>query len=84
MKAGELIEALERFFLDFVGTVLPGMALLAGFCYVTKTPFTKLSEPLFDKPGEFIWVMIICLSYILGHGITSMGHKITQWLEGIY
>lgn len=84
MKAGEFVEAIERFFLDLVGTVLPGLVLLAGVCYVTKTPLTQLTQPFFEKPNEYTWVLVICLGYILGHGVTSMGHKVTKAIEALY
>ena len=33
MKAGDFIEALERFFIDIIGTVMPGLAMPVGVCY---------------------------------------------------
>jgi hypothetical protein len=81
MNAGEFIEALERFFLDIIGTVLPGLVMIVGFCYVTNTPAIEFSKVLFNKPSDYEWVFIIAFSFILGHAITAIGYRITSNLE---
>jgi nucleoside 2-deoxyribosyltransferase len=81
MNAGDLIEALERFFLDIIGTVLPGLAMLVGYCYVTGEPLVDVSQVLFNRSTDYEWVFLIALAYVLGHAITSLGFKITKKLE---
>lgn len=85
MKAGDFVEALERFFIDVVGTVLPGLAMMIGVSYVTGTPPISFTEVLLKKNSEYEWVLLLGFSYILGHGVISLGNNvIRKWLEDIY
>jgi len=84
MSAGDFIEALERFFLDIIGTILPGLAMLIGCCYVTGKPLVDISQILFKRTTDFEWVFLVACAYILGHAITSLGFKITKELEHAY
>lgn len=85
MKAGDFIEALERFFIDIIGTVLPGLAMLVGVCYVTGKPFISFSEVLLKKGSDYEWALLLGFSYVLGHGVISLGSNvIKKWLENIY
>ena len=84
MKAGDLFEALERFFIDIVGTVLPGLAMMVGVCYVTGKPFVSFSQILFERSSEYEWVLLLGFSYALGHGVTSLGARIRKRLEKIF
>ncbi|MBA5865396.1 MAG: hypothetical protein GDA67_01720 [Nitrospira sp. CR1.3] len=84
MKAGDLIEALERFFLDVIGTILPGLAMIVGICYVTEKPFVSFSQTLLNRTSEYEWVLLIGCSYILGHGVTSLGNLIRKLVEIVY
>ena len=49
MKPTDFIETFERFFLDILGTILPGFVFLAGCCYVTGKPIFSVSNLLFDR-----------------------------------
>lgn len=85
MQAGDFVEALERFFIDLIGTVLPGLAMMVGVCYVTGKPFISFSEVLLKKNSEYEWALLLGFSYILGHGVISLGNNvIRKWLENIY
>jgi nucleoside 2-deoxyribosyltransferase len=85
MKAGDFIEALERFFIDIIGTVLPGLAMLVGVCYVTGRPLISISEVLLGKNSGYEWALLLGFSYILGHGVISLGSNIIKkWLEQVY
>jgi hypothetical protein len=84
MKGGDFIAGFERFFLDIVGTILPGLGLLVGFCYITGTPLFDYSKALFSHSTDYEWVFLIALSYVLGHAIASLGFKITRKLEYLY
>lgn len=78
------MEALERFFLDIIGTVLPGLALLVGYGYVTGQPLLSLSPILFNRSTDLEWLFLVAIAYVLGHAITSLGFKITKKLEYAY
>lgn len=84
MNAGDFIEGFERFFLDIVGTILPGLGLLVGCCYITNKPLFDISLALFNHSTEYEWVFVIGLSYVIGHAISSLGFKITRKLEQAY
>jgi hypothetical protein len=73
MKPGEFIEAVERFFLDLIGTVLPGLAILVSFCYITGSTFVSFSRLLFEKETGYEWALLLGLSYIVGHAVISLG-----------
>ena len=81
MNAGELIEALERFFLDIIGTVLPGLVMIVGFCYVIDTPAIEFSKVVFNKSTDYEWIFLVAFAFILGHAITAVGYRITSNLE---
>jgi len=84
MNAGDFIEGFERFFLDILGTILPGLGLLVGCCYITNKPLFDISQTLFNHSTDYEWVFVVALSYVIGHVITSLGFKITKKLERIY
>jgi hypothetical protein len=81
---GGIVEAFERFFLDIIGTILPGLALLVGYCYITQKSIGDISEILFGHKADYDWIIILALAYILGHAITSLGYKIIKQLERAY
>lgn len=66
------LQTAERFFLDLVGTVVPGSFVavplvvaspsVAGFQYFSVPP-----------EGAFDWVGLIVVSYVLGHVVSSVG-----------
>src|SRR4051812_36627041 len=84
MKASDFIEAFERFFLDIIGTILPGLAMIVGFSYVTGKKFEGFTELFFKNSSDYEWVFLLGFAYILGHGISSLGFRITAWLETMY
>lgn len=84
MKADDVIEAFERFFLDLIGTIIPGFAFLIGFCYVRGKPLFDISQTLFGHSTDYEWVFLVGLAYILGHAIASMGFKIIRKIEFAY
>jgi len=83
MKAGDFFEALERFFIDIVGTVLPGLAMMLGFSYVAGKPFVSFSEVLLGRNSDYEWVLLLGFSYVLGHGVTGLGSRIRKSLENV-
>jgi Nucleoside 2-deoxyribosyltransferase like len=81
MKAGDVIEAIERFFLDIIGTVIPGVALILGFHFLLTTPLEIQGFSIFPPKQTFDWVVLITSGYIVGHAVTSIGHSVL--LKGI-
>lgn len=81
MKAADIIEALERFFLDIIGTVLPGATLLFGIGLVANMPENIGRFSILAPKDNGDWVMLIAVSYILGQAVTSIGHSVL--LSGI-
>lgn len=73
MKAGEFIEAVERFFLDIIGTVLPGLVMLVSLCFITGNSFINFSRLLFENGTNYEWALLLGLSYLLGHALSSLG-----------
>ena len=79
MKAGDIIEAIERFFLDIVGQVIPGFCLLIGFALLWPEAVTGIKTNDTIKMlglAEPRSVVVIVLSYVIGHGVTSVGDTV--------
>jgi nucleoside 2-deoxyribosyltransferase len=79
MKAAEIVEALERFFLDVIGQIIPGFCLLIGSLLIWDQLFKAIkSNSILDvlllSQGK--WVASVALSYVVGHGITSVGDTV--------
>lgn len=74
MGAGELIETLEHFFLDLIGTVIPGTILTVGCWMMLGQPALVDSQPLVPPRGAFGWVLLVAAGYVVGHGLTCLGH----------
>lgn len=84
MKPTEFVEALERFFLDFIGTVLPGLSLLIGLSFVIQGTPIRIPENIFAAAPDSAWVLVLLVAYILGHAVTSAGLTMVEWLETAY
>jgi hypothetical protein len=75
VKATDLIDALERFFLDIIGTVLPGAAFIFGCCYVTKTTPLIIGGELTGSK-DYISTFLIFASYIMGYAVISFAFQV--------
>ena len=86
-KGGDIVDAIEKFFLDLVGTIVPGcvLLLLAWCLFTTGLALDWKSMPFF--PDKAPWIFIIGLAYVLGHGIASIGEfvlvRVFDWLLGV-
>ena len=90
MDAERLVAAVERFFLDIIGSVLPGAFLLIGL-WVAFRP--AAIGPLALRPPDTTadWLLFLGASYVLGHAIVSVGEryvrpaavKLAKWLRRI-
>jgi len=73
MKTGELIDGIERFVLDVVGTIVPGTILIIGWAMLFGIPSLPGIGRFMPLPQEMdIWLFVV-LGYILGHVVTSVG-----------
>jgi nucleoside 2-deoxyribosyltransferase len=76
MKAGEFIDAIERFFLDLIGQVIPGGCLLLGASLIWTAGDWSALASLVSVFGSAKWALAITMSYVAGHGVTSMGDTV--------
>ena len=77
MKSQQWFLALERFFLDIIGTVLPGLVFLVPFLLYVQVFTGGKAVPLFSfEQISSQWVLVIAGSYIIGHVLASVGHRI--------
>lgn len=76
MNAGDIIEAIERFFLDIIGTVIPGVALVFGVGFLLRAPNEIGGFSILAPKEGGDWVMLITVSYVVGQAVTSIGHSI--------
>ena len=85
MNSSEIIGIIEKFFLDIIGTVLPGAALIMGVDYVIGQPlWNNYLKSFLADISIYKLLAILSVSYILGHGITSFGENFTtKWIEYI-
>jgi hypothetical protein len=72
-KGADFVEVVEKFFLDLIGTLIPGCALMLLLRYFfanEQQPEFKITKYLPDIPP---WVAQIGFAYVLGHGMVSIG-----------
>jgi len=76
MGLDKAVEAIDRFFLDLIGTVIPGSTLLVGMWFLLGGPRSigpiNISSQ-FDAVG---WILLIVASYAIGYAIASIGENI--------
>lgn len=72
-----IVAVLDRFFIDIIGTVLPGTFFILGFWTIFEkpdlTPFV-----VFPPADSAQWVLLVAMSYVFGHAVTSFGKGITK------
>jgi hypothetical protein len=80
MKVENLVEAVERFFLDFIGLIIPGALMIAALWLLRGHPTFLGLSPLFPPTDTSVWVVLIVISYVAGHAVTSIGHVLVLLL----
>ncbi|MBN9657099.1 MAG: hypothetical protein J0H49_02920 [Acidobacteria bacterium] len=75
-KAGDLVTTVERFFLDIIGSIIPGGLLIAGWTLLFGVPAMPGKWPSSFSHG-LDWALV-ALAYVLGHFISSIGQKLTK------
>jgi len=85
LKVDVVIRFIEKFILDVIGVILPGLFLLVGLKYVLidLLSFDGLRSLNF---GDNNFVIAICFCYICGHGLHVIGDKIlcplvSKWIK---
>jgi hypothetical protein len=66
-----LIEALEKFFLDIIGTLVPGIAALIAAVTLCSVSFDTLWLP--DEVRAYSPALWLALAYVSGHAVISVG-----------
>jgi hypothetical protein len=71
MKSGELIEAIERFFLDDIGAIAPGMMLFVGWIVLLGTrTLSGIGKWILLAPEQDLLLLVVL--GMLGHLATFM------------
>lgn len=76
MKPDNFIEALSKFFLDIIGTIIPGIILILGFWIILDKPNLGISMSLLSLKDTSSWALFIVAGYVLGYGVTSISEVI--------
>lgn len=88
MSLSQLFEAIDRFFLDIIGTIIPGAALICGLWIIFDAPDLPSSVSLLPPTNLFDWVLFVAGSYVAGYAVVSVGenlvlkiidNKMTRW-----
>jgi hypothetical protein len=84
MQAESIVDALERFFLDIVGTVIPGGAALLAAPVLFGGSINIGPVSLTPSAATFNWLVFVLASYAAGHAVNSFGEKVvTKVLEHV-
>ena len=88
MKASDFILAIERFFLDIIGNLLPGCAFILGLTYSLDLSWLggEYAENSFGF--ELRWFLLLAGGYIAGHLVNSVGLRvvlpIAEWIASLF
>lgn len=74
MDAEKLVSAVERFFLDLIGTVAPGAVLIVTVMSLRTIQIGSLTLAIPTTTGG--WALFILGSYVIGHAIASLGANV--------
>lgn len=72
MKPENIIVALEKFFFEIIGQLLPGFLLLVGFYFILPDSTTNTLIPTTELGS---WT-IVAISYAIGGALTTLGSYI--------
>lgn len=76
MKAEAVIATIERFFLDVIGSVIPGSFFLGGLWIVLGRP--RLEGLGMPPENGFDWTALVAVSYVSGHLVGSLGRAVHE------
>lgn len=72
-KGSDIVEGVEKFFLDLVGTIVPGCVLLTLGWLLFTTGYSVDWNALPFFPDKSPWIFILGASYVVGQGMASFG-----------
>jgi len=75
-----IVDGIERFFLDVIGYVLPGLTLLVGGWLILGHPTRFGSIDIFPLAEGTGVVGLVTISYLLGYPIIAVGEIVLDWL----
>jgi hypothetical protein len=75
MQTSSFVEAIERFYLDLVGLLVPGGVLVLGLWFLWGQPNTLGSMSLNSIDSNGV-LLILLLAYISGHLCASIGERL--------
>lgn len=76
MKPSEFLQALQAFFFDFIGAVVPGTVLLVGLIIVLSGPGDLQSVT--DVTENTSWILFVVGAYVLGNIVVGIGGILTK------
>jgi len=82
MKLDDLVLFVEKFILDVIGVVLPGVTLLLGLGITVDLSSLDQQWLWMRLSATGKWVVFICISYISGYALHSLGEKVLVPLLG--
>lgn len=77
MNVDTAVTVIERFFLDLIGTIIPGSAFIVGSQELLVGPLS-LGVPLDPLDPQFNWIVFIGTAYVLGHALASLSHRLDR------
>jgi hypothetical protein len=77
LKPSELIEAIERFFLDLIAYLLPGSALIVAWITVLSVPGSWQRDFGYSEQHPAIIYLFCFAAYVLGQILETAGNLIT-------
>jgi hypothetical protein len=72
--------AIDRFFIDIIGTIVPGGFFILGIWIIMGQPFLFGSMAIFPVQDISGWILLIVLAYVAGHAISSIGKGLTGYI----
>ena len=78
MNLESAIAAVERFFLDIIGAVIPGLVVCFGSARVLGTEWTIGTLSVTPGSPGFSWPVAIGVAYILGHAVDQVAEHLVM------
>jgi hypothetical protein len=78
LKPSEIIEAIERLFLDIIAYVIPGASLILGMAFLFfSIPRLSSSADYVEQNGYLIWFFLFG-AYVVGQALETFGNLGTE------
>ncbi len=80
MKIDEALQAIQLFFNDLIGAVIPGLVLGVGLVFIHKGWPNGSEIKTFTESG-FLIVVILALAFAAGHGLLAIYNEILKIIK---